>query len=170
MTEEGTGKRSQERKELDRLLDIKDAIENIQGHPRYLEGKQAWDDDKYYRGYCERQLGIIGEAASRLSADFDYEIKHPDVPWRQVKALRNILIHVYWGSDPDILWGIVEQHVSDLQEKVDKWIEETERALKDKLEPEKSEKKEGKLSRKLRGLSEKKPEEKHPPKKPEDVC
>jgi uncharacterized protein with HEPN domain len=123
MTDEGTG--SQERKELDRLLDIKDAIENIQGHPRYLEGKQAWDDDKYYRGYCERQLGIVGEAASRLSADFDYEIKHPDVPWRQVKALRNI--------------------------------------------SEKSQKKEGKLSRKLRGLSEKKPEEKHPPKKPEDV-
>ncbi len=41
MTDEGTGKRSQERKELDRPLDIKGAIENIQGHPRYSEGKQA---------------------------------------------------------------------------------------------------------------------------------
>lgn len=103
MTDESTGKRSAERKELDRLLDIRDAIENIQEHPRYPEGKAAWDEDKYYRGYCERQLGIIGESASRLSADHDYESKHPDVPWRQVKALRNILVHVYWGSDPQSL-------------------------------------------------------------------
>jgi hypothetical protein len=34
--------RSPERKELDRLLDIRDAIENIQGRPRSGEGKTIW--------------------------------------------------------------------------------------------------------------------------------
>jgi uncharacterized protein with HEPN domain len=109
MSDETPAKRSAERRELDRLLDIKEAIENIQGHPRFCEGKPAWDEDKYYRGYCERQLGIIGEASTRLSADFGYDTKHPEVPWRQIKALRNILVHMYWGSDPQILWGVVEK-------------------------------------------------------------
>jgi uncharacterized protein with HEPN domain len=155
MTYDSSGNRRPERKELDRLLDIQDDIENIQGHPRYSEGKKAWDEDKYYRGYCERQLGIIGEAAARLTADFDYEKKHSDVPWRQIKALRNILVHMYWGSDPKILWEIVEGYVPDLKEKVDKWVKENDQLLKPNPKAEKQAKKEGKLSRRIRELADK---------------
>lgn len=157
MTNETRGKRPPERKELDRLLDVQDAIGNIQSHPRFGEApnRLAWDQDQYFRGYCERQLGIIGEAASRLSADFDYENKHPDVPWRQIKALRNILVHMYWGSDPEILWGIIEKHVPDLKEKVDKWIIEKENDLSNKPQPEKKEtKRKSKLYRRIQEMAE----------------
>lgn len=155
MTEEQEVKRSQERRELDRLLDIKEAIGEIQGHPRYGEGQKAWDEDKYYRGYCERQLGIIGESARSLVRDFGYETKHPEVPWRQIAGLRDILVHMYWGSDPKVLWSIVDKRVPELKEKIDHWVEEKEKALKDEPLPAKREKKEGKLSRKVRELAEK---------------
>lgn len=154
MTEEPGVKRSQERRELDRLLDIQEALEEIQGHPRYGEGEKAWDEDKYYRGYCERQLGIIGEAATSLARDFDYEKRHPEVPWRQIKGLRNILVHMYWGSDPKVLWSIVDKRVPELKEQVDKWVAEKERALEQESPSVKIDSKESKLSRRVRELAE----------------
>jgi len=156
MTNEPSAKRSPpERRELDRLVDIQEAIENIQGHPRYSEGQKAWDEDKYFRGYCERQLGIVGEAATSLTRDFDYEKKHPEVAWRQIKGLRNILVHMYWGSDPELLWSVIDKSVPELKEKIDKWVEEKAKTLKDEPLLPKTEKKESKLSKKVRELAEK---------------
>lgn len=155
MTDEPAAKRSAGRRELDRLLDIQDALENIQTHPRYGEGQKAWDEDKYFRGYCERQLGIVGEAATRLTGDFDYEKKYPDVPWRQIVGLRNILVHMYWGSDPEVLWSIVDKRVPELKVKIDKWVDAKAQALKDESIPSTTEKKESKLARKVRELAEK---------------
>jgi uncharacterized protein with HEPN domain len=155
MTDEPREKRPIERLELDRLRDVQKAIDEIQGHPRFPEGKAAWDEDKYYRGYCERQLEIVGEAASKLAADHEYEKIDPETPWKLIKGLRNVLAHVYWRTNKEILWKIIDEHVPELKGKVDQWIEERERALKDKPEPEKSEKKEGKLARKIRELTEK---------------
>jgi uncharacterized protein with HEPN domain len=144
------------RRELDRLLDIHDAIENICEHPRHPDGKKGWDEDKYYRGYCERQLGIFGEAASCLTTDFGYEATHSEIPWRQIKALRNILVHMYWGSDPKILWNIVENYLPELKDSVDKWIDEKEKQIESQSTEEKNpNRREGKLSRKIRELAEK---------------
>ena len=150
-----TREASKSSRDFDRLLDFPEALDDIQGHPQYPNGEQAWNEDKYYRGYCERQLGIIGEAATRLTADFSYESKHPEVPWRQIKGLRNILVHMYWGSDPKVLWTIVDKRVPDLKVKIDSWIQEKQKGLEHEPEPQKSEKKESKLARKVRELAEK---------------
>lgn len=155
MSDEPRDKRSIERLELDRLRDIQKAIDEIQGHPRFPEGKKAWDEDKYYRGYCERQLAILGEAASKLASEHDYETKYPETPWPLIKGLRNVLVHVYWRVDPEILWKIIDEHMPVLKSKVDKWTEEREKALQDKPEPEKGQRTEGKLSKKIRELMEK---------------
>lgn len=154
MTDQPGLKRTPERRELDRLLDIQEAIAEIQGHPRFLEGKAAWDEDKYFRGYCERQLGIIGEAASILSSNFEFESKHPDIPWHQVKALRNILVHMYWDTDPETLWGIIEKHVPVLKAKVDEMIE-ARRHLLDESTNSTGTKKKSKLLKKLEEAKQK---------------
>lgn len=53
----------------------------------------------------ERQLEILGEATKRLSMDFrEY---HPQIPWRQIAGLRDVLIHRYDDVNPDILWETV---------------------------------------------------------------
>ncbi len=48
---------------------------------------------------------ILGEAASRVSAPRRQQ--HPEVPWTQITALRNRLIHGYDTIDLDILWQIL---------------------------------------------------------------
>lgn len=140
------------RKEFHRLLDILEAISNIEGHPSFQQGADAWFADKYYRGYCERQLLIIGEAASYLSSKCSYETKYPETPWRQIKALRNLLSHEYWSSDPQILWGIVDKHLPTLREQVGSIIAEKEGLLGDSSQD--IPRGESKLKRRLRELTD----------------
>lgn len=59
-----------------------------------------------------RNLELIGEAASHVPASI--RDRHPEVPWRQLVATRNRLIHGYLGVDNDILWSIIEQDVPAL--------------------------------------------------------
>lgn len=61
------------------------------------------------RDAVERRVEIIGEAASRVSPDF--RTRHPQIPWRQIIATRNILAHNYGRIDHVILHRIVVTHV-----------------------------------------------------------
>lgn len=47
--------------------------------------------------------GIIGEAATHISDTF--QVAHPEIPWPQIKGMRNFLFHEYFRVDPDILWA-----------------------------------------------------------------
>ena len=53
-----------------------------------------------------RVLELIGEAATHVPAEVRGQC--PEVPWRQVIATRNRLIHAYLGIDDDTLWSIIE--------------------------------------------------------------
>jgi uncharacterized protein with HEPN domain len=113
------------RKEYEYLCDIREAIEEIESHPRFGEGKNAWDEDKYYRGWCYLQLARIGEAAIFLcKPEFgDYQQKYPDMPWKQIKGMRTILVHVYWVIDNEIGWTAV-QKLPELKNRISQWIGE----------------------------------------------
>ena len=49
-------------------------------------------------------LEIIGEATAHLSENFRKE--HQNIPWREMKDLRNLLIHQYFRIDPEEIWTI----------------------------------------------------------------
>lgn len=53
-----------------------------------------------------RNLEVIGEAATHIPDSV--RSSHPEIPWRQIIATRNRLIHGYLGIDNDTLWSIVE--------------------------------------------------------------
>ncbi len=59
-----------------------------------------------------RNLELIGEAATRIPAPV--REGYPDIPWRQVIATRNRLIHGYLGIDDDILWSIIRDDLPRL--------------------------------------------------------
>jgi uncharacterized protein with HEPN domain len=65
-----------------------------------------------------RLLEVVGEAASRVSAD--ERAKCPGIPWTQIVALRNRLIHGYDNVDFDILWQIVTQDLPALIAELEK--------------------------------------------------
>ncbi|MEA1959603.1 MAG: HepT-like ribonuclease domain-containing protein [Chloroflexota bacterium] len=52
-----------------------------------------------------RLMEVIGEAAIRVPDDF--RSRYPKIPWQQISALRNRLIHGYDVVDFDILWAVI---------------------------------------------------------------
>jgi uncharacterized protein with HEPN domain len=59
-----------------------------------------------------RNLELIGEAATHIPAEI--RAANPQIPWRQIIATRNRLIHGYLGIDDDTLWSIVEADIPAL--------------------------------------------------------
>jgi uncharacterized protein with HEPN domain len=53
-----------------------------------------------------RNLEIIGEAASNISDDV--RLNYPNIPWKRMVGLRNIVIHAYFNVDLNIVWQIIQ--------------------------------------------------------------
>ncbi len=60
-----------------------------------------------------RAIEILREAATKLSAETRQAA--PDMPWSQITAMRNRLIHAYFEIDPDILWKTAEEEIPELR-------------------------------------------------------
>jgi len=57
-------------------------------------------------------IGIIGEAASKVSSDI--QAAHPDIPWPQIIGMRHRIIHAYFEVNLDILWETVIDSIPPL--------------------------------------------------------
>ena len=81
---------------------------------RFAAGRDrsALDSDEMLRFAIVRAIEIIGEAASRISqASQDAA---PTIPWREIVAMRNRLVHAYYDINRDILWKTVHEEVPEI--------------------------------------------------------
>lgn len=62
-------------------------------------------------------LAQIGELSGRVSAELQDE--HPDIPWKQIKGMRNLIIHDYTGIDLRIVGDTVEQDLPHLKQRLE---------------------------------------------------
>lgn len=97
-------------------------LEHIYEQTQYLTAATAGVDksdflnDRTLILAIERSLEIIGEAVVRIDADF--KAAHPAVPWRKMRGLRNIVAHMYWAIDYDIIWHVVTTDVPALNDQI----------------------------------------------------
>jgi len=96
------------------LQHIVDAIGRIERFS--ADGRAAFMADEKTQSAVVRQLEIIGEAAKRLSDDLKSEA--PDLPWREMAATRNRLIHGYFTVKLEIVWNVIEQDLANLKNRV----------------------------------------------------
>jgi uncharacterized protein with HEPN domain len=69
-----------------------------------------------------RWVGIVGEAAARLSDSF--RKSHPEIPWAEIAGMRNHLVHGYFAVDADLLWVAVTIEIPGLAQTVRSWLDE----------------------------------------------
>ena len=80
--------------------------------------------DRMMHSAVERRLEIPGEAAGRVSEQF--QLSHPEIPWKDIKAIRVILAHRYGGVNLHELWLAVQRDLPDLLPKLDALIPSVE--------------------------------------------
>jgi uncharacterized protein with HEPN domain len=102
------------RRDDERLADIVEAAEKIS--VRAAKGRRTFDADEDVQIVLVHMIQVIGEAASGLSDELTS--KYPEVPWRQIVAIRNRVVHGYFEVDLDILWDVAVVDVPHLAEQV----------------------------------------------------
>lgn len=103
----------------ERLLDMLEAIERIERHA--AKGRAEFEKDELIQTWVVHHLQIVGEAAAKLSRDFQEQ--HSSIPWPQVVAMRNVLVHDYFGVDLEEVWRVVERDLPELKSKLKELIE-----------------------------------------------
>jgi uncharacterized protein with HEPN domain len=92
------------------LMHIRDACRSAVSYSGLRHGP-AIPEQLLLDAVC-RRLEVIGEAARKIGPEF--RLQHPEIPWREMGDLRNVFIHDYEGTDPEVVWGIVRNHIPGL--------------------------------------------------------
>jgi uncharacterized protein with HEPN domain len=102
------------RDDAGRLQDILDSIQRIE--ERTGGGRERFEGDEMLQVWVVHHLQIIGEAARSISQTL--RLAHPEIPWTNVIAMRNLLVHEYFGIDLEEVWSTAVNDLPLLQTKV----------------------------------------------------
>jgi uncharacterized protein with HEPN domain len=97
------------------LLDILAAISEIEEFISQVDGIEGYKQNLLVRRGTERMLGIIGEASTRFEREVEESILSNN---RQIRGLRNRLVHVYDDIDNETIWGVIVAHLPALAQEV----------------------------------------------------
>lgn len=100
------------RRDVDRILiyDIQRAIERVIEYT--TGGRNEFLSNPMVQDAVIRNLEIIGEASKKLSDET--KASAPDINWRRIFGLRNVLIHAYRDVDVEAVWQVVDQELEPL--------------------------------------------------------
>jgi len=103
---------SSERDPLDYIADILDSIERIEVFTSGMSFEDFAADEKTVYAVI-RALEIIGEATKRIPEATRQ--RYPSVPWQEMAATRDKLIHGYIGVDVHVIWRTLQEDLPPLK-------------------------------------------------------
>lgn len=103
------------------LRDILDAVEAILRYVHGLELGSFCSDEKTLDAVVRRFI-VVGEAARHVPESITR--KYPDVPWQEMRDMRNFATHVYWGVTAEVLWETIHRDLPGLLPQLAQILEE----------------------------------------------
>ena len=99
------------RNQRERILNMPEAIERIE---RYAaRGRTTFESDELIQTWVVHHLQSPGEAAARLGREFHQA--YGQGSWPEIVAMRNILVHEYFGIDLEEVWQTVKEALPRLK-------------------------------------------------------
>ena len=80
---------------------------------RFGDDYAVFQTDPIYRNASALCILQIGELVGKLSDGF--RAAHSEIPWRQIKAMRNIVAHSYGTVDAETTWEVITSDIPDLK-------------------------------------------------------
>jgi uncharacterized protein with HEPN domain len=108
------------------MKNVRLPLEHLRQAMRFLlahvHAKEDMEKDDVLRYAVERNFTVIGEAAKRVPESVRKE--NPQIPWKEMAGMRDIIIHEYDEIDLDEVWGTIEKDIPGALEKIDCLLED----------------------------------------------
>ncbi len=103
---------------------LKDILESIERIEQYIQGVKGSEFLKnlQLQDAVLKRLEIIGEAVKGVSNSIRKE--YPEIPWKEIAGLRNILVHEYFGVNQKRVWKVVVEKLPLLKEQISDILKE----------------------------------------------
>ncbi len=102
------------------LHDILESIENIEEDTQGIS-EEEFLKKRIIQQAVIRNLEIIGEASKQLSRDF--KSANPSIPWNKITAMRNKIIHEYFGLKLNVIWQTINEDLPPLKKQIRKMLD-----------------------------------------------
>lgn len=106
-----------------RIQDILKAIEKIERYVSDMNLTQFKQNELVIDAVV-RNFEIIGEASKSIPVSI--QRSYADIPWKEMKGMRDVLIHEYFGVDMKILWHTTKKNLPSLQKQLLKLLQDIE--------------------------------------------
>jgi uncharacterized protein with HEPN domain len=98
-----------------RVQDILESMEKILSYTAGMTFEEFKRDDKTVDAVI-RKFTVIGEAARHIPKQI--EDRHPDLPWNEMRGMRHILVHEYFGVSLPTVWHTIQNDLPPLLPKL----------------------------------------------------
>ncbi len=108
--------------DLTYLRHIDEFCEDLEMYLYEISDFSEFKKSKLYQDAIVRKLEIIGEASKNISQEL--KNKYPKLPWKEMKALRNVIAHDYFGLNYSVIWNVLISKIPQLHKQIKEIIKD----------------------------------------------